>query len=70
MVYIAFSESSIDFQLWLSARTWEGTFQLRDLYIRSLHARFKEEGVTIPFPMRTLDLPPEVVSQLAPGSKE
>ena len=70
LVYMAFGDSSIDFQLWLSARNWEATFLLRDAFIRSLHARFKEEGVTIPFPMRTLDLPPQLVSQLSPGAQE
>lgn len=69
LVYMAFGESSIDFQLWLSARNWEATFALRDAFIRKLHARFNEEGVTIPFPMRTLDIPPEVVAQLGSGSE-
>jgi small-conductance mechanosensitive channel len=69
LAYKAFGESSIDFQLWLSAKNWEGTFQLRDALIRRLHERFKLEGVTIPFPIRTLDLPPGVVSQLAPESQ-
>lgn len=69
LVYTQFGESSIDFRLWLSARSWEGTFGLRDLFIRRLHERFKDENVTIPFPIRTLELPSEVLSQLAPGSK-
>ena len=68
LVYMAFGGSSIDYQLWLSARSWEATFELRDAFIRALHARFKVENITIPFPMRTLDIPSEVIAQLAPGS--
>jgi len=67
LVYVGFGESSVDFRVWLKATRWEYTFNMRDAYIRALHARFKAEGITIPFPMRTLDISSEVVAQL--GSK-
>ena len=68
LVYVAFGESSVDFRVWLRGNRWEHTFGLRDAFIRALHTRFKEADITIPFPMRTLDIPPGLASQLAPKS--
>jgi small-conductance mechanosensitive channel len=68
LVYVGFGDSSVDFRVWLKATRWEHTFSLRDAYIRALHARFKTEGITIPFPMRTLDIPPDLVAQLTSRS--
>ncbi|MCB9728779.1 MAG: mechanosensitive ion channel family protein [Deltaproteobacteria bacterium] len=58
VTYEAFGDSSINFKVWMRARNWEGHFGMRDAFIRALHIRYAAEGITIPFPMRTLDLPP------------
>jgi small-conductance mechanosensitive channel len=57
VVFEQFGESSVDFQVWLRAISWEGHFKLKDAFIRKLHERFKVEGISIPFPIRTLDIP-------------
>jgi small-conductance mechanosensitive channel len=57
VVYRQFGASSIDFVCWLRARDWESHFGLQDTFIRRLHVRFGVEGINIPFPIRTLDLP-------------
>jgi hypothetical protein len=37
---------------------------LRHHLIKSLHLRYAREGIIIPFPTRTLDLPPERTENL------
>jgi len=61
VVYTSFGESSIDFEVWLRAKTWADHFGLKSQFIVNLHKHFAEEGIDIPFPIRTLDL-----SQSAP----
>ncbi len=57
VVYGEFGDSSINFRVWLRARSWDDHFGLRDAFIRALHPRFQAEGIVIPFPIRTLDVP-------------
>jgi hypothetical protein len=33
-------------------------------FIKRLHARYLQEGITIPFPIRTIDLPDSTLSKL------
>ncbi len=66
VTFYQFGESSIDLRVWLEAVNWVGHFRLRDAFIRELHRRFAEERITIPYPIRTLDLPPELLATLAP----
>lgn len=58
--FVAFSDSSIDLKVWLEATDWIYHFQVHDAFIRKLHERFTAEGIVIPFPIRTLDIPPGV----------
>ncbi|GMQ82043.1 MAG: mechanosensitive ion channel family protein [Rhodothermia bacterium] len=52
--YRAFGDSSIDFDVLLPANKFADQFLIRHEFIKRLHARFKEEGIEIPFPIRTL----------------
>lgn len=65
--YHAFGDSSIDFRVWMRAKNWEGHFGMRDAFIRALHIRYGAEGISIPFPIRTLDLPPGTTIAVAPA---
>jgi|GEM_PF-45575 len=56
-VFTAFGGSSVDFSMWLRATDWERHFGLKSAFIQALHKRFAEEGIEIPFPIRTLDVP-------------
>ena len=56
VTFQTFNDSSIDFQVWLRAKTWNDHFGLRSAFIKALHKRYGEEGIEIPFPIRTLDL--------------
>lgn len=52
--YRAFGDSSIDFEILLPANKFADQFLIRHEFIKRLHARFNEEGIEIPFPIRTL----------------
>lgn len=52
--YHTFGESSIDFTVILRAREFVGQYLIKHEFIKRLHARFDQEGIVIPFPIRTL----------------
>ncbi len=60
VTFVAFNDSSIDLKVWLEATDWIHHFLVHDAFIRRLHERFAAEGIVIPFPIRTLDIPPAV----------
>ena len=68
----AFGESNVDFWLFLQARDRIASFNLQSALIKNLHRRFKEEGIVINYPVRTLQFPdgwgPEQVVGQAPVS--
>lgn len=57
LVYTAFGNSSIDFELrfWIRYRVQRDFFVARSEAIIRLKRAFDEAGITIPFPIRTLD---------------
>lgn len=55
--YQAFSDSSIDFNTYLHVRNFAKQYILKHEFIKAIKIRFDEEGINIPFPIRTLDLP-------------
>jgi len=68
-----FGDSSINMTVVLRAREFRETYRVKSEFVKRLHARFREEGITIPFPIRTLDLPERHIAALrgvlAPGTK-
>ena len=63
--YESFGDSNVDFWLFLQAKDRFGGFRLKTALMEHLHQRFREEGIVINYPMRTLQFPegwgPEVV---------
>lgn len=55
--YHTFGESSIDFTAILRGREFVDQFLVKHEFVKRLHARYAAEGIVIPFPIRTLDLP-------------
>lgn len=49
-----FGDSSINFRVSLWASDYQGRMRVKHEFIKRLHRRFKEEGITIPFPIRTV----------------
>ncbi len=69
--YDNFGESNVNFWLFLQAKDRLASYDLRSALIQQLHRRFKEEGIVINYPVRTLQFPdgkePEQVNrQLQP----
>lgn len=52
--YHTFGESSIDFTVILRAREYVDQYLLKHEFIKRLHARYEQERITIPFPIRTI----------------
>ncbi|WP_073088912.1 mechanosensitive ion channel family protein [Selenomonas ruminantium] len=49
-----FGESSIDFNVLLHSARFDNQFLLKHEFIKALTARYREEGIEIPFPIRTI----------------
>ncbi len=64
--FIDLADSSIMLAVMLRARDHEGSLVLKHHLIKTLPATLAREGIVIPFPTRTLDLPPERVEGLRP----
>lgn len=56
--YHTFADSSINFTVVLRVREFVNKYLIQHDFIKTLHKRYKEEGIVIPFPIRTLDMPP------------
>jgi small-conductance mechanosensitive channel len=54
--YHTFDSSSINFTVILRCEEFVNGYLIKHEFVKRLHRRFKEEGITIPFPIRTLDV--------------
>ncbi len=53
--YHTFNDFSIDFTVILRVKEFVDNYLVKHEFIKCLHKRFKEEGINIPYPIRTLD---------------
>lgn len=54
--YHTFSDSSINFTVILRGKTFVDQYLVKHEFIKRLHRRYAEAGITIPFPIRTVHL--------------
>jgi len=52
--YHTFGDSSIDFTVILRAREFVDQYLVKHEFVKRLHVRYNDEGITIPFPIRTV----------------
>lgn len=52
--YHTFADSSINFTVILRGREFVDQYLIKHEFVKRLHARFNQEGIVIPFPIRTL----------------
>jgi small-conductance mechanosensitive channel len=52
--YHTFADSSINFTVILRAREFVDQYLIKHEFVKRLHTRFNQEGIVIPFPIRTL----------------
>lgn len=53
-----FGDSSVDFTVILRVHEFVDQYAVKHAFVKRLHARFREEGIEIPFPIRTVHLQP------------
>jgi small-conductance mechanosensitive channel len=46
--------SSVDFDVYLHVKEFIDQYSVRHEFIKKLHKRYREEGIEIPFPVRTV----------------
>jgi len=66
--YHTFGDSSINFTVILRAREFVDQYLIKHEFIKRLHARFDQEGIVIPFPIRTIAQRQEVPQPNAPAT--
>jgi small-conductance mechanosensitive channel len=54
--YHTFADSSINFTVILRAQEFVDQYLIKHEFVKRLHARFNDEGIVIPFPIRTIDV--------------
>ena len=54
--YHTFADFSINFSVILRVREFVNKYLVRHEFIKALHKRYKEEGIEIPFPIRTVHM--------------
>jgi small-conductance mechanosensitive channel len=60
----SFGDSSVNFTAWLGAKDYVSGLALKHEFIKRLHSRYGREGIGIPFPIRTIDLPETTIAKL------
>lgn len=56
--YHTFNQSSIDFTVILRAKSFVDNYLIKHEFVKALHERYREEGIVIPFPIRTVYFQP------------
>jgi small-conductance mechanosensitive channel len=54
VTYKKFGDSSINFDVDLHAKKFVDQYTVKHEFIKRLHKRYREEGIAIPFPIRTV----------------
>jgi len=52
-----FGDSSINLSIRMPIREYVDQFKLRHHFIKALHQKYNQEGIEIPFPIRTIHMP-------------
>jgi small-conductance mechanosensitive channel len=64
MRYHTFEASSINFTVILRAKSFVDQYLVRHEFMKALHERYRAEGIVIPYPLRTIDVPPELLERV------
>ena len=54
ITYKKFADSSINFDVYLHVKAFVDQYTVKHEFIKRLHKRYREEGIDIPFPVRTV----------------
>jgi small-conductance mechanosensitive channel len=67
--YHTFDSSSISFTVIMRAKEFVDNYLMKHQFIKTLHVRYKQENIVIPFPIRTLEISEELLDRLGPVSR-
>lgn len=72
VMFTSFADSAINFSLrfWIPYRWQVDYVGAKSEAIMRIKKAFDAAGIVIPFPLRTLELPPELLAYLAAGSRQ
>lgn len=59
-----FADSSVNFAIWLGAQDYVSGMKLKHEFIKRLHARYGKEGISIPTPVRSIEVPDKTIVKL------
>jgi small-conductance mechanosensitive channel len=59
VIFTGFGDSSVNLTVMLRAKEYFQRFWVRSAFIKALHARYAAEGITIPFPIRAINVSQE-----------
>lgn len=62
--YHTFGESSVNFTVILRGKEFTDQYLVKHEFVKRLHKRYQQEGIVIPFPIRTLDFSPDMLRSL------
>lgn len=68
--YHTFSDSSINFTVILRVKEFTDQYLVKHELIKALHTRYQKEGIVIPYPIRTLDIPARALDELSSLGKK
>lgn len=61
--FYEFADSSINFKVWMATDLYENQYVIKHHFIKSLHEKYNQEDIVIPFPIRTLYLQKETLNR-------
>ena len=64
MRYHTFGESSINFTVLLGATDFASGLAVKHEFVKRLHARYRRESISMPFPTRTIDVAGDTLAKL------
>jgi small-conductance mechanosensitive channel len=65
VIYHTFDSSSINFTVMLRTKEYFNRFFIKSAFIKALHKRYAEEGITIPYPIRAVNTSQEAPVQFS-----
>ena len=70
VLFQEFGESSINFWAVLHGTAYTKQLKLKHEFIKEITRRYREEGINIPFPIRTINLPDESAEKISISKKK
>lgn len=64
LLFHTFADSSINFTVYLQVKDFVSGLDVKHEFVKRLHARYRREGIDMPYPTRTLDFAPGTLTRM------